>query len=588
MTPIVQSITQQHCHRHGLLPRAKRKAHRAKADRRHTTDAKLRWPAPQVLNPIKFWRLLLVVVAFTCFGLVRLNLAHLHHSEQKAVMWIRRMLFSRGNQHYLASDRTDADGSKGHCNVVYVAPSFANAVDPVIGTGVLTVLAAGIGTVLAGRNRTRAETEAERVQRRKTVQQEVEAIAAEYHAILPRAAAKFIGAAYARYSTKYQNSIADQVRAIYKQAVAYGVFIPVEFIFYDLGVRGLKDNRLGLNDLRAVMAAKKIEVALFFATNRLYRKMYRSLKFVEEELVERGIRAIFISQGIDTSDEKRWRTTLAYHAMFDEQAGANSADHIISTLLIGLVTQGLVSGSIPFGYQGDPIPGRLTRKRKPSRMLVVDPVVAHYVRLIFYWYVHEDLSIDEIARRLNNDPNCPPPPKASIHGWRHPSVIAVLRNTISRGLRAYGWTKRLWISSKDYARQIPRDKPLVEIYDERYRIVTDELFEAAKVKLDADRTTYSSFLRAENPNPLSVMNGLFICGKHGHRIYFNGTRGRYGLCPCCRAESENIRGLFTHLPRKRAVQKLCRSLAEMILNNVTLVDRVISICQQRVRDLTEA
>ncbi len=62
---------------------------------------------------------------------------------------------------------------------------FANVVDPVIGTGVLTVLAAGIGTVLAGRNRTRAETEAERVQRRMTVQQEVEAIAAEYHAILP-------------------------------------------------------------------------------------------------------------------------------------------------------------------------------------------------------------------------------------------------------------------------------------------------------------------------------------------------------------------------------------------------------------------
>ena len=94
---------------------------------------------------------------------------------------------------------------------VHPVLSFANAVDPVSGTGALTVLAAGIGAVLARRNRSREEIKAERVQRRLTVQQEVEALAAEYHAILPRSAAKWIAAAYARYSTIRPSQIVADV-----------------------------------------------------------------------------------------------------------------------------------------------------------------------------------------------------------------------------------------------------------------------------------------------------------------------------------------------------------------------------------------
>lgn len=464
----------------------------------------------------------------------------------------------------------------------YPVLTFANAIDPVTGSGVLTLIAAGVGAAFARRNRTKAETDAERAQNRQAVQREVEVLAAEYHTILPRSAAKSIGAAYARYSTKYQNSIADQIRAIFKYAIAKEIFIPLDYIFYDLAVRGVKDKREGLDGLRSAMTAKKIEVALFFATNRLYRKMYRSMKFVEEELVERGIRGVFVSQSLDTGNASNWRTTLQFYAMVDEQTGVTNADNIIAAL-IGLVYQGMVSGSIPFGYQGEVIPGRLTRRGKPRRKLVVDQAVAHFVRQIFQWYVHDDVSIEEIARRLNSDPNCPPPPRASIHGWLHASVIAVLRNSIVRGLRAYGWTKRLWLSSKDYARQIPRDKPLVEVHDENYRIISDELFEAARVKLAADKQAYSrNYLRNPNPNPLSVMNGLFICGKHKQRIYFSGAHGEYGLCPSCRAEPQDSRGLFSHFPRKRALKQLCAALARRILNNDALVERIIAICQLRV------
>jgi len=73
-----------------------------------------------------------------------------------------------------------------------------------------------------------------------------------------------------------------------------------------------------LNALRACLHAKSVKVVLFFATNRLFRKSYRSLQFVVEQVVERGIRALFVKSGVDTADAKRWRSLLNMHAMMDD------------------------------------------------------------------------------------------------------------------------------------------------------------------------------------------------------------------------------------------------------------------------------
>ena len=51
--------------------------------------------------------------------------------------------------------------------------------------------------------------------------------------------------------------------------------MPLEFVFYDLGIRGFKSDRDGLNGLRKCLQSKSVEVVFFFATNRLFRKTYR-------------------------------------------------------------------------------------------------------------------------------------------------------------------------------------------------------------------------------------------------------------------------------------------------------------------------
>jgi hypothetical protein len=105
--------------------------------------------------------------------------------------------------------------------------------------------------------RTKADVEREQRELLENTQREVDAIAAEYHKRLPRAKAKRIGLIYARYSTRFQSSVAAQVRAMYEIAVREGTFVPRGLVFFDLAVRGYRDNRPGLNGLRAALTGKE-------------------------------------------------------------------------------------------------------------------------------------------------------------------------------------------------------------------------------------------------------------------------------------------------------------------------------------------
>ena len=81
-----------------------------------------------------------------------------------------------------------------------------------------------------------------------------------------------------------------------------------------MAVRGYKDRRPGLAALRQAINAKAFDVFLAFATSRLFRKAYKALQFVEEELVEKGFRAVFVKSSIDTADGDKWRT---FFQMYD-------------------------------------------------------------------------------------------------------------------------------------------------------------------------------------------------------------------------------------------------------------------------------
>src|SRR5690606_23729002 len=74
---------------------------------------------------------------------------------------------------------------------------------------------------------------------------------------LPRAAARQIGAIYARYSTKGQSSVLDQVRPCLEFASREGVHVPLEQIFFALGSSGRKARRPGYQALEGCLAQKQ-------------------------------------------------------------------------------------------------------------------------------------------------------------------------------------------------------------------------------------------------------------------------------------------------------------------------------------------
>lgn len=420
--------------------------------------------------------------------------------------------------------------------------------------------------------RLRHEVEAERKETRDRVEKELDQIVQEAHAQLPREQAQQIGALYARYSTKHQDSILDQIRSLLEAAVRQHIFVPREYIFFDMAISGCRERRPGLDGLRAILAKHAVQILLVFATNRLYRKTYRSLQFVEEEVVERGIRCQFVKSGIDTADEQRWRMMLQFHAMMDE-AGLGMYSDNIRAAHEGLFDHGQVCGTITFGYGGEPIPGMLTKDGEPARRYVIDEEEARWVRLIFCWYVIDLVPLAEIIRRLNAEPTAPLGPRNTTGRWTRVSVRGVLTNARYRGYWEYGATRRVFQSKKDYFRQIPRLKPLRSEQIEERRIVDDEIWYKAQKRLaERDRCQVGRKPKdGDRKRRPRLAHGLFFCPVHDRFLYVGGPYGTYLKCKSCEYESADRRTLFTQLSRELAVRLTCERLAELVCGDQALI-----------------
>jgi predicted site-specific integrase-resolvase len=424
--------------------------------------------------------------------------------------------------------------------------------------------------------------EDERRQLEEETERELDQIVSEYHSKLTRAEAKTIGAIYARYSSRYQHSISDQVRTLFEAGLKLGVFIPREHIFYDMAVRGFKDQRPGLNRLRDLLDKKRVDVFLVFTTNRLFRKTYKALQFVEEEVVERGIRCLFVKSGVDSADEKRWRMLLNIHAMTDEFVVGMYADNIRAAQE-GLFDKQLVFGTISYGYKGEPIPGGLTRRNRPRCRITIDEESAHWVRQIFHWFVKDLISISEIVHRLNADESIPLPPKSRNGQWTCLAVRKLLTNTRYRGWWRYGASANVWQSKKDYNRQIARPEPLRAAQFEELRIVDDDVWHAAQKRLQ-EMNPHKAGRKPKDGNCKSrpkVLNGILWCPVHGVPLYVGGVYGEYMFCKRCKEVRPEDRPLFSHLPRELALRLTCKTLSDLIRRDEALVSKIIQAIREQ-------
>jgi len=435
--------------------------------------------------------------------------------------------------------------------------------------------------------RGKAEIDRERRELWEQTSKEVDEIVAQFHAQLPRQKATSVGCVYARYSTRHQDSVADQIRTILIRALELGIFVPRENIHFDLAIRGFKRDRQGLNEIRDILRQKRAGGLLLFATNRLFRKTYLTLQFVDQAHKGWGVRCIFVKSGIDTDDAKRWEAHLAVHAMMDQFVVGMNVDQVRAAHE-GLLEKRLVFGTLSYGYVGIPIDGCFTSRNRPRCSIGIDPETATIVRQVFKWYVEHSMPIGEIIRRLNDDPNIPLPPRCTSGGWTRSAVRGILSNSRYRGLWRYGVTEAVFLPDADYVQQRVRAQPLREIQFKELRILTDGIWYAAQIRISTDKGQ-----RGRKPTNgatetySKLLNGVLWCQEHDRPLQVGGPAGNSFVCPNCRGIVASKRPLFSYLNRTLATELTCAKLAEIITADEALINEVISACRDEIATIQE-
>lgn len=391
------------------------------------------------------------------------------------------------------------------------------------------------------------------------------------------------GAIYARFSTKFQRSIADQIRECLAWAEAHGIIVDKRHIFVDEGKSGRTHKREGFQALLAALAGDEIDVVICLSTNRLYRKMYRALQLVEEDIVGKGKRAVFVAQNIDTERTEFWRALFQVFAMQDEMQVQMLTD-LVRAGHQGLALNGRVWGTITFGYVGEIIEGVTTKSHKPAKKWAIDPVAREWVLKIFIWFVVEEHSLRWIAAEMNRL-GAPLPPRTTLARWTREAVGGVLRNRRYIGDWPYGRTETKWQAKAGYGRQVERDEPRLAVTAEHLRLIDDMTFLKAQ-ELLLKRQCYGGRPKGSGVERDShLVSGLLWCPAHERSLQITNTQGAM-YCPACKENAAPA--LYSSVFRARAESLIIYKVVEIIRADVDLVARTIGKCTRHVEAMQAA
>ncbi len=175
-----------------------------------------------------------------------------------------------------------------------------------------------------------------------------------------------IGTIYSRFSSKRQHSTSDQVRTSVQHAATKGIYCPPEFVCVDEAQRGYRARREGLDRMLLILKKRYANVLLVFKASRLYRQAFKGYQLIQQEVVEEGLRAISVTQGIDTADTKAWRMLFQVHGIVDDMVIEATADHVRAGLK-GLFARGYTVGALPVGYRRKELPDAPVTNRGLTR-----------------------------------------------------------------------------------------------------------------------------------------------------------------------------------------------------------------------------
>ncbi len=328
-------------------------------------------------------------------------------------------------------------------------------------------------------------------------------------------------AIYARVSSdrqKENHTIASQTAALIEYAEANGYTVPAEWVFQDEGYSGANLVRPGLEALRDLAAEGEIRAALVYSPDRLSRK-YAYQVLLAEELSRCGVELVFLKAPAGTSPEDQ--LLVQFQGMIAEYERAQ----IVERSRRGKrhkAHEGVVNvlSGAPYGY-------RYMRKTDDSAAYyeVVESEAA-VVRMVFESYTQQGLSINAIARMLNERQI---PTRTATTRWERSTVWGLLRNPAYQGRACYGKTElrprqritrplrqRQGMPSRNSASHERPREDWIEVPVPA--LVSEETFALAQEQLEKNK--HHSPRRTIEP---TLLQGMLVCQQCGYGLYRAST-----------------------------------------------------------------
>jgi len=290
--------------------------------------------------------------------------------------------------------------------------------------------------------------------------------------------------------------------------------VPKQWIFEDEGYSGAVLARPGLDRLRDLAHEGQIQALWVYSPDRLSRK-YAYQVLLMEEFVRHGVDVLFVrSPQAQTPEEE---LLLQFQGMIAEYERAQIAERTRRgkrhRAKAGSVN--VLSGA-PYGY-------RYIRKSETSEAYYqVLEHEARVVRSVFDLYTQDGLSINAIARRLNEQGIAT---RTGLSRWCRSTVWAMLRNPGYQGTACFGKTERA------ERQKITRPLRLRGGYSPRnsanrerprqdwIEIPAPALVSEARFALAQERLEHNKHHSPRRTLEPTLLQGLIVCKQCGYAYY---------------------------------------------------------------------
>ena len=329
-------------------------------------------------------------------------------------------------------------------------------------------------------------------------------------------------ALYARVSSdrqKEDHTIASQIAALVQYAETHEYLVPAEWRFQDEGYSGATLLRPGLEALRDLSAGGQLEAVLIHSPDRLSRK-YAYQVLLVEELSRCGVEVIFLKAPSGETPEDQ--LLVQFQGMIAEYERAQIAERSRRGKR-HRAQQGSVNvlSGAPFGYR------YIKKSEHSAAYYEVMESEAQVVQLVFDLYTRQALSINAIARLLNQRQI---PTRSGAARWERSTVWGMLRNPAYRGRAGFGKTEirprqritrplrqRQGLASRNSANHERPCQDWIEITVPA--LISEEGFALAQEQLEKNKR--HSPRRTIEP---TLLQGMLVCERCGYALYRTSTR----------------------------------------------------------------